>query len=123
MSYPFIRTTYGRRMGALALDWLACMSIVGALSGGLFAVDPLRPLWIFLLFFAQMWIFTALKGGTLGHHLFGMKVVRFEEGGPLSIGQALIRTILVMLVVTAVTFDENGRGIHERLSGSVLTRS
>jgi len=30
---------------------------------------------------------------------------------------------LVMLVVTAVTFDENGRGIHERLSGSVLTRS
>jgi hypothetical protein len=26
-------------------------------------------------------------------------------------------------VVTAVTFDENGRGIHERLSGSVLTRS
>jgi len=29
----------------------------------------------------------------------------------------------VVLVVTAVTFDENGRGIHERLSGSVLTRS
>jgi hypothetical protein len=28
-----------------------------------------------------------------------------------------------VLVVTAVTFDENGRGIHERLSGSVLTRS
>jgi hypothetical protein len=49
--------------------------------------------------------------------------VRFEDGGPLSIRQALVRTILVVLVVTAVTFDENGRGIHERLSGSVLTRS
>ena len=84
-------------MGALALDWLACMSIVGAFSGGLFAVDPLRPLWIFLLFFAQMWIFTALKGGTLGHHLFGMKVVRFEDGGPLSIRQALIRRDIYFL--------------------------
>jgi hypothetical protein len=52
-----------------------------------------------------------------------MKVVRFEDGGSLSIGQALVRTILLVLVVTAVTFDANGRGIHERLSESVLTRS
>jgi hypothetical protein len=51
-----------------------------------------------------------------------MKVVRFEDGAAISIRQALIRTILLVLVVTAVTFDENGRGIHERLSGSVLTR-
>jgi len=51
MSYPFIRTTYGRRMGALALDWLACMSIVGAFSGGLFAVDPLEtPLDLSIVF-------------------------------------------------------------------------
>jgi hypothetical protein len=34
----------------------------------------------------------------------------------------LIRTLLLCLVVTAITFDENGRGLHERISGSVLTR-
>ncbi len=122
MSYPFVRTTYGRRMAALALDWLACMAIVTAFTGGVFATDPRRSVWIFLLFFAETWILTALQGATLGHRIFGMKVVRFQDGGAITALQALIRATLLVLVVTAVTFDDDGRGIHERLSGSVLTR-
>jgi hypothetical protein len=27
---------------------------------------------------------------------------------------------LLVLVVTAITYDDNGRGIHERLSGTAL---
>jgi uncharacterized RDD family membrane protein YckC len=122
MSYPFIRTTYGRRMAALALDWLACYAIVAALSGGINQLSPDSSLYVLALFFLEVWILTALQGATLGHRLFGMKVVRFEDGAAISLTQALIRTILLVLVVTAVTYDENGRGIHERLSGSVLTR-
>jgi len=122
MSYPFIRTTYGRRMAALALDWLACYAIVAALSGGINQLSPDSSLYVLALFFLEVWILTALQGASLGHRLFGMKVVRFEDGAAISLTQALIRTILLVLVVTAVTYDENGRGIHERLSGSVLTR-
>ena len=122
MSYPFIRTTYGRRMAALALDWLACYAIVAALSGGINKMSPDSSLYVLVIFFLEVWILTALQGATLGHRLFGMKVVRFEDGGAISLSQALIRTVLLVLVVTAVTFDQNGRGIHERLSGSVLTR-
>jgi hypothetical protein len=123
MSYPFIRTTYGRRMGALALDWLACYAIVAALSGGVNKMNPNSSLSVLMLFFLEVWMLTALQGATLGHRLFGMKVIRFEDGGAISLPQALIRTVFLVLVVTAVTFDQNGRGIHERLSGSVLTRS
>ena len=122
MSYPFIRTTYGRRMAALALDWLACYAIVAAFSGGIDQMSPNHSLYVLILFFAETWILITLQGATLGHRIFGMKTVRFEDGGPLSARQGLIRTLLVVLVVTAVTFDDNGRGIHERLSGSVLTR-
>ena len=122
MSYPFIRTTYGRRMAALALDWLACYAIVAALSGGIYKMSPNSSLYVLAIFFLEVWILIALQGATLGHRLFGMKVVRFEDGGAISLSQALIRTVLLVLVVTAVTFDQNGRGIHERLSGSVLTR-
>lgn len=64
-----------------------------------------------------------LISATLGHRIFGIKIVRFEDGGQINPLNALIRTLLLMLVVTAVTFDDDGRGIHERLSGSVLTRS
>ena len=123
MSYPFIRTTYGRRMAALALDWLACYAIVAALSGGVNKMNPNSSLYVLVIFFLEVWILITLQGATLGHRLFGMKVVRFEDGGAISLLQALIRTVFLVLVVTAVTFDENGRGIHERLSGSVLTRS
>ena len=123
MSYPFIRTTYGRRMAALALDWLACYAIVAALSGGINKMSPDSSLYVLVIFFLEVWILTALQGATLGHRLFGMKVVRFEDGGAISLIQALIRTVLLVLVVTAVTFDVNGRGIHERSSKSVLTRS
>jgi uncharacterized RDD family membrane protein YckC len=109
-------------MAALALDWLACYAIVAALSGGINQLSPDSSLYVLALFFLEVWILTALQGATLGHRLFGMKVVRFEDGAAISLTQALIRTILLVLVVTAVTYDENGRGIHERLSGSVLTR-
>ena len=109
-------------MAALALDWLACYAIVAAFSGGIGQISPNHSLYVLILFFAETWILITLQGATLGHRIFGMKTVRFEDGGPLSARQGLIRTILVVLVVTAVTFDDNGRGIHERLSGSVLTR-
>ena len=122
MPYAFVRTTYARRMSALALDWLACYAIVAAFSGGVDQLNPNNSLYVLFLFFAQTWILIALQGASLGHRVFGMRVVRFEDGGPLSARQGLIRTILLVLVVTAVTFDENGRGIHEWLSGSVLTR-
>lgn len=37
--------------------------------------------------------------------------------------QALIRTLLLCTVIFAITYDENGRGIHERLSGTYLIKS
>ena len=86
-------------------------------------MSPNSSLYVLAIFFLEVWILTALQGATLGHRLFGMKVVRFEDGGAISLSRALIRTVLMVLVVTAVTFDVNGRGIHERASGSVLTRS
>lgn len=123
MSYPFTRTTYGRRLAAVSLDWLACYAIVAALIGGIGKMDPNHSLLVLALFFAELWILSALQGASLGHRIFGMKIVRFEDGKAITPVQALIRTFLLVLVVTAVTFDDDGRGIHERVSGSVLTRS
>jgi hypothetical protein len=37
--------------------------------------------------------------------------------------QALIRSALLVTVIFAITFDENGRGMHERFSQTVLTRT
>jgi hypothetical protein len=49
-------------------------------------------------------------------------VVRFSDGGAATPLQALIRTLLMVIIVTAITFDENGRGVNERLSNTVLVK-
>ncbi len=84
---------------------------------------PNRSWTVLALFFAQIAILSALQGATLGHRIFGVKIIRFADGGAITPIQALIRSTLLVTVVFAITFDENGRGLHERFSGTVLTRS
>ncbi|MCX6443565.1 MAG: RDD family protein [Actinobacteria bacterium] len=122
MSFQYVRVSLGRRFAALMVDWLACYFIVAASAGGLGAMAPNRSFTVLALFFAEVAIFSALQGASLGHRIFGIRIVRFVDGGAISPLQAFIRSALLVTVIFAITFDENGRGIHERLSGSVLTR-
>jgi uncharacterized RDD family membrane protein YckC len=122
MSFQFKRVSLGRRFAALMVDWLACYFIVAASAGGLGAMAPNRSLTVLALFFAEVAILSALQGASLGHKIFGIRIVRFADGGAISPIAALIRSALLVSVIFAVTFDENGRGMHERFSGSVLTR-
>ena len=123
MSANFLRVSLGRRLAAVMVDWLACYFIVAASAGGLGSMAANSAWSILVLFFAEISILSALQGATLGHRIFGIRIVRFIDGGAISPIQALIRSALLVSVIFAITFDENGRGLHERLSGSVLTRS
>ena len=122
MSFQFTRVSLRRRMAALMVDWLACYFIVAATTGGLFVHSQGREFKISALFFFEIAILSALQGASLGHRIFGIRIVRFIDGGAISPLQALIRSGLLVTVIFAITFDENGRGMHERFSGSVLTR-
>jgi len=119
----FNRVTLGRRMAALMLDWLACYFIVTAATGGIGKMAPNRSWMVLALFFAEIAILSALQGASLGHRIFGIKIIRFADGGMVTPVQALIRSALLVTVIFAITFDENGRGLHERFSGTVLTRT
>jgi uncharacterized RDD family membrane protein YckC len=123
MSFEFVRVGLGRRMAALMVDWLACYFIVAASAGGLGAMSSNRSLYVLGLFFAEITVLSALQGASLGHRIFGIKIVRFHDGGVISPLQALIRSALLVTVIFAITFDENGRGMHERFSQTVLTRT
>ena len=123
MSIQFSRVSLGRRMSALMVDWLACYFIVAASAGGLGRMAPNRSWTVLALFFAEVAILSALQGASLGHRIFGIKIIRFADGGAITPVQALIRSALLITVIFAITFDENGRGMHERFSRTVLTRS
>lgn len=114
--YP--RVSQGRRMLGLAVDWALCYFI----TWGFFA-EPGTSEFTFanyFLYLGQYLLFSTLGGATPGHKIVGLKIVRFYDGQMATPKQTLIRTALLAVIVTAVTFDQNGRGINERLSGTVL---
>ncbi|MBU6379920.1 MAG: RDD family protein [Acidobacteria bacterium] len=122
--YP--RVSQGRRALGVTIDWIACYAIsLGFFAGGGSFADrvPGARFPVLLLLFAEYSILVALTGTSFGHRVVGLKVVRFSDGGPVTPLQALIRTALLLPIVTAITFDENGRGINERLSNTVLVKN
>jgi uncharacterized RDD family membrane protein YckC len=116
------RVSLGRRFVALALDWLMSYAIVLALNGGLGGSSSNREFSVLALFFTEVLLLSALQGASAGHRMVGIRIVRFSDKGAITPKQALIRTVLLCLVVTAITYDDDGRGIHERLSNTVLIR-
>ena len=119
LRYP--RVSQGRRMLGVLIDWL--MSYAIAIGFFVEFGDPSMGAVVFLIFTAQYLLFAALGGATPGHRVVGLKIVRFSDGGMPTPLHALIRTGLLVLIVTAITFDHNGRGINERLSNTVLVRT
>lgn len=117
--YP--RVGQGRRMLGLLIDWALCYFI----TWGFFA-DPgtgaFTPI-VYFLYLGQYLFFSVLGGATPGHRIVGLKIVNFSDAQMPTPKQALIRTALLAIVITAITFDQNGRGINERFSGTVLIRS
>jgi len=114
----------GRRLAAIAIDWLTSYLIAFAFcaGGGTYAerISGTRvstP----LIFLSEYAILIALTGASFGHRLLKLKVVQFQNGAFPAPLQVLVRTVLMAIVVTAITYDEDGRGIHERLSGTRLT--
>jgi len=117
--YP--RVSQGRRMMGVLIDWL--MSYAIAIGFIVEFGEPSMGAVVFLIFTGQYLIFTALGGATPGHRIMGLKVVRFSDGGMPTPLQALVRTGLLIIIITAITFDQNGRGVNERLSNTVLVKT
>ncbi len=101
-------------MGALAIDWALCSLI----SAAFFGYDGTATLGIFAL---EQMLLVGTLGYSIGHRVFGMQVQRLE-GRPAGFGAAIVRALLICLVIPAVVFDEDQRGLHDRAVGTLLVR-
>jgi uncharacterized RDD family membrane protein YckC len=104
-----------RRVAALCVDWAVCLLISAAFFGG----DPTATLAIFAV---ENVLLVASIGHTLGHRLLGIHVRRAVGAGPVGLGRAALRTLLVCLVIPAVVWDGDGRGLHDRSAGTLIVR-
>lgn len=116
----------GRRIGALLIDYVAASLIATAFLGyDQFALPSEAGLTQFapLLVFALLQIlFIPTAGGSPGHRILGMRVVRLD-GGWVGLWRPVVRTLLLVVVIPAVIWDADQRGIHDKAVGLVLIRA
>ncbi|AEB46564.1 hypothetical protein GCM10009541_46240 [Micromonospora gifhornensis] len=112
----FVPAELGRRFGALIIDWVLCL-----LAAGLFA-SPTRDGWApVLVLIVEYAIFLGLFAQTPGMYLTRIRCVAWSDGGRIGLLRALLRGVLLALVVPALLMDHNRRGLHDRLTNSVIT--
>lgn len=106
--------SWGRRLGALALDWVASiLVVVGIVGVGRYLDDRAAGWWVLLAFLAQATLLTTFAGGSFGQLIVGVRVLRVD-GRPLDLLRALLRTALICLVIPPLVFEPStGRGLHD----------
>jgi uncharacterized RDD family membrane protein YckC len=115
---------FGRRLAALAIDVITAAVIGYAFFHstdpvtGVLVADPWAANIVFAV--AQV-VFIPTIGGSPGHRVMGMRVVRVG-GGWVGLWRPLVRTALLFLVVPALIWDADQRGLHDKAAGTVLVR-
>ncbi|GAB3044320.1 RDD family protein [Parafrigoribacterium mesophilum] len=104
----------GRRALALVIDWGLSVLV----SVAFFDYNPWATLDVYAI--TQV-VFIATAGGSVGHLITGMRVVPLA-GGWVGIWRPIVRTVLIGLVIPAVIWDKDQRGVHDRVAGTVLVR-
>jgi uncharacterized RDD family membrane protein YckC len=112
----------GRRLLALLIDWL----IAGGLALLAFRFGAIPFQWVntaqFLVWLvlgaAAVWLFAF----TPGQLALGLGVIAVDGSARVGIGQALARVLLVGLVVPPLFTDSDGRGLHDRVTGTAVVR-
>jgi uncharacterized RDD family membrane protein YckC len=104
----------GRRAAALVIDWGLSVLV----SVAFFDYSPWATLDVFAI--TQI-VFLATAGGSVGHLAMGLRVVPLS-GGWVGIWRPIVRTVLICLVIPAVIWDKDQRGVHDRVAGTALIR-
>jgi uncharacterized RDD family membrane protein YckC len=109
----------GRRIGALTVDW--------ALSYGaaalFFTTDGVvNGLAVSVIFVGLQIVFIPTIGGSIGHRLFGLRVVPLQPGW-VGLWRPVVRSLLLGLAFPALVWDSDQRGFHDKIAGTVLIRS
>jgi uncharacterized RDD family membrane protein YckC len=122
---PGSLATTGQRLGAFLVDAIAS-GLVAALfvqfAHGRGAVGHLPGSWSLIPFVLDYIVGTLVAGRTLGMYLFGLRLVRVDRVAAVDPGRAVARTALLIILLPAVIWDRDGRGLHDRLTDTAVVR-
>ncbi|RDI50035.1 RDD family protein [Nocardia mexicana] len=107
-----------RRIAGLFIDWFIAMGIAAIITRG-GSINTLTLLVWFVLGVGCVTLF----GFTPGQFFLRMRVIRVDAEATVGFVRALARQVLLIFVVPALFTDSDGRGMHDRATGTALVRS
>jgi hypothetical protein len=115
---PGAVASWGRRILALFIDWIASSLVAAVISNATSAGPDTERLLPLLVFLVEATLFTGILGGSFGQLALRVVVVRLD-GRPVSMLSALVRTALICLVIPPVVFNRDNRGLHDLAVGTI----
>lgn len=114
--------TVMRRAGGVAIDWGICWLaaiLIYQLTDALGGISTMTWMFFVVLGVVSVWLFAR----TPGQAALGMGVARIDAAGArVGFGRALVRTLLTAFVLPAAMVDADGRGMHDRGTGTTVIR-
>ena len=113
---------FGRRIPALALDWFAAILVTNLVFSDLVYGEGDFGAVVLAVFALEVTILTATTGSSFGYKILGLRLVSVSAA-PLNFLKVLARTALLCLVIPAMIWDRDGRGMHDKIIGSIVMKS
>ena len=117
--------TAGQRIGAFVVDAIASGLVAALFIQFAHREGPVGHLpgsWSLIPFALDYIIGTLVAGRTIGMYLFGLRLVRVDRVAAVDPGRAIARTVLLAMLLPAVIWDRDGRGLHDRLTDTAVVR-
>lgn len=115
---------YGPRLGAFALD-----AVVGGLLGrladsvlGLPTTSQWSAVTATAAFAVEVAVLIAATGQTLGMRIVGLRVRPVSGAARPALQWAVVRTLLLILLLPALVWDRDQRGLHDKAAGTMVVR-
>lgn len=107
-----------RRSGAILIDWVVCMLAAGVITSQTDVLGDAAFLgW-------ALWALVGIIGGWLFARTPGMAILRMGvaridiPGERVGLWRAVVRTLLTSFIFPAAMVDMDGRGLHDRATGT-----
>ena len=112
----------GRRIMALTIDWFAAILVTHLLFADLVYGSPGFGAATLGFFTLEVFLLTATTGASFGYKIVGLRLISISTR-PVGLLKVLARTGLLCLVVPALIWDRDGRGLHDKAVGTIVIRA
>lgn len=114
---------FGRRFGALAVDWILGYLIALLVSGPDPLATPNFNWYVLGIWYLLTAVPVAIFGASAGMTALGIRVASIDSSVVVGVPRALLRTALIAVVVPPLVRDSDGRGWHDKATRTIVVRT